>query len=169
MRTGQKQLARLDVCSVVLLAVLFSWACADGEGEKTGDVSDYIDSVEASVRLGSSSDLTDADRDDVIFRVRNTGDKAIKDLKGNVVFYLPGGEEAGQVSWIFVQENEAMQGVAVGEKKKKWRPLAPGEELILGADKIIFFAGDDRPLQRKLAPHWDDVRAEVVITGLIAE
>lgn len=152
---------------VVLLIVTFLWSCSSSE--ETEGLPEYVTNVEVSVELGPNSDLTDMDRDDLFFTVRNTGDKTIKELNGDIVFYINEGEEAGRVSWIFVQVNDAMEDIAVGEKKAKWRPLAPGDQLVLGSDKVIFFAGDDRPLQEKLEPHWDSVKAEVVITKLVVE
>lgn len=79
-----------------------------------------------SVELGPRSDLTDMDRDDLFLTVRNTGDKTITELNGEIVFYLPENEEAGRASWIFVQANESMTDIAAGEKKAKWQPLARG-------------------------------------------
>ena len=154
------------VISAVPILVLL---CSCSSGEEAAALPEYVKDVEVSVRLGPSADVTKIDRDDVFFTVRNKGDKTIKELKGDIVFYMPDGEEAGRVSWIFVQVNSAMEGIAVDEKKKKWRPLPPGGELTLGSDNAIFFAGDDRPLQEKLVPHWDGVKAEVSIKKLVIE
>ena len=151
----------------VLLAASVLAACSGNED--TNQILEYAEDVDVSVELGPESALTDMDRDDLIFTVKNKGDKTIKELRGEIVFYMPEGEEAGRVGWIFIQANENMEGIAKGEKKAKWRPLAPGDELVLGSDKIIFFAGDDRPLQDKLVPHWEDVEAEVVIKKLAVE
>jgi hypothetical protein len=152
---------------VVVLIVTFSWSCSSTED--TEELPEYVTNVDVSVEIGPKSDLTDMDHDDLFFRVRNTGDKTINELNGDIVFYITEGEEAGRVKWLFVQVNDAMEDIAVGEKKAKWRPLAPGDELVLGSDVVIFFAGDDRPLQEKLEPHWESVKAEVVITKLVVE
>jgi len=153
--------------TIILLFIMSAYSCSSND-EKV-KIPEYVNKVEVSARLGPSSDLTDLNRDDVFFSIKNTGDKTIKELNGDIVFYMPEGEEAGRVSWIFVQKNDAMEKIAVGEKKKKWRPLQPGDELILGSDRTIFFAGDDRPLQEKLQPHWDSISSEIVITKLLTE
>jgi hypothetical protein len=152
---------------IVLLIIIFALACSSRE-EPEG-LPEYVGNVEVSVELGPSSDLANMDRDDLFFTVRNAGGKRIKELNADIVFYITEGGEAGRVRWIFVQVNDAMEGIAVGEKKAKWRPLEPGDELVLGSDKAIFFAGDDRPLQEKLEPYWDSVKAEVDITKLVVE
>jgi len=150
-------------------AIVMISACSCSSAQEPPGLPEYVKQVEVSVKLGPSADLVKMDRDDVFFTVRNKGDKAIKELTGDIVFYFPEGSEAGRVSWIFVQVNKAMEGIAKDEKKKKWRPLAPGATLSLSSDKVIFFAGDDRPLQEKLAPVWDKVRAEVVIKKLVTQ
>jgi hypothetical protein len=164
MRARRNLLLKLILTSLVFA---FSFSCSSSKDEE--DIPEYLKNVEVLVELGPSSDLTDMGRDDLFFTVRNSGDKTIKELKGDIVFYITEGEEAGRVSWIFVQENDAMLDIALGEKKDRWRPLPPGDELVLASDKVIFFSGDDRPLQEKLEPHWDSVEAQVDITGLVAE
>jgi hypothetical protein len=167
MKIRHNRFLRIIGFMVIMLTVTFTWSCSSSK--EAEEIPEYIKNVEVSVKLGPSGDLTDMGRDDLFFTARNTGDKTVKELNGDIVFYMPEGEEAGRVSWIFVQVNDAMEDIAVGEKKAKWRPLPPESDLVLGSDKVIFFAGDDRPLQEKLEPHWDSVEAEVAITKLLVE
>ena len=88
----RKQMSLIIGIMVVTLIVTFSLTCSSGEDE--AELPEYINNVDVFVELGPSSDLTDIGRNDLFFTLRNSGNKAIQVLKGNIVFYIIEGEKS---------------------------------------------------------------------------
>lgn len=129
---------------------------------------EYIDNVEIEIQLGNRTDLGDMDTDDIVFCVRNNGDRTIKELSGEVVFYDSVGSEVGRTNSIFISANPDMEGIAVQEKKARWRPLPSGQTVTTGYDVVYFFGGEPG-LREKVKSHWDNITAEVHIKKLAIE
>lgn len=154
------------ILSALILVYAFS-GCKDRH-EVTEDLSEYVGDIEIEVELGNRDDLRDMDRDDIIFTVRNKGDKTIKELLGEVVFYDSDGSEVGRTKSILISVNPNMESIAEEEKKTRWCSLPPGEIISTGYDVVYFFGGEP-DLREKVKTQWDNLTASVLVKKLIAE
>jgi hypothetical protein len=150
-----------------LILIYVSSGCESRQKAKE-ELPEYITNIEIEVELVNREDLTNMDRDDIIFTVINKGDKTIKELSGEVAFYDSTGKEMGHTKSILISVNPEMESIAVGEKKARWRSLPPGEIINTGYDFVYFFVGQS-DLREELKAQWDDLTARVIIKKLVAE
>jgi hypothetical protein len=149
---------------VVLYAV---FGCQSREEVKE-ELPEYVDNIEIEIQLANRADLRDMDKDDIIFTVRNEGDRIIKELSGEVVFYDSVGSEVGRTSSIFVSANPSMESIAVQEKKARWRPLPAGQAMTTGHDVVYFFGGEP-DLREKVKSQWGNLAAKALIKKVVLE
>ena len=152
------------VLSIICLA--FVGASCSSEPEQSTRPSAYDENVEIDLELRPSEDLTNFDREDLLFAVANNGDKSITRLKGDIIFSNSEYQEVGRTAWLFIWADEGMEKIAAADKKPKHRPLQPGATLEMGVDVLYLFAGNSE-LREKLLSQWDDLTAEVAITEVI--
>ncbi len=127
---------------------------------------EYANHVEITVTLCASGNLTDFDREDIVFSIKNNGDKSITKLLGEVIFHDSCGEEVGRTGWLFINVNKELERMAVGEKKLKHQPLLSGQTLEIGADVLYLFGGEPE-LRQIVYPQWDDLGAQAVIREVV--
>lgn len=153
--------------SSLSIMLLFS-GCLSKSEKDTAQSPDYADKIEIKVILEPSSNLEDLQRDDIIYTVKNKGDKTITEILGEVVFYNRDGTEVGKMPWMFITVDREWEDLAGESRKGAFRPLPPGITMSAGYIYLGFFVGR-KELRNKLKANWDNLTAKPIIKKVIVE
>jgi hypothetical protein len=108
------------------------------------------------------------DRDEIIFTVKNNGDKTVAELAGDVIFYDSAGNEVRRTGAIIISVNPSMEDIAVEEKKVRWCPLPPGGNITTGYDVVTFFGGQP-DLRDTVRAQWDNLSVSISLNKIATE
>lgn len=148
---------------IIILPAIFMFAyCSSGSREIDPVSRQYADKIEIKITLGSADNLHDLNKEDVFYSITNHGDKTVTKIYGEIVFHDQDGEEVGRDSILFLEENKNLEGIAVEDKKARWRSLAPGQT-IRDSYEFIYLLGGDPDLREELRQRWSELSASAVI------
>jgi hypothetical protein len=128
----------------------------------------YNEKVKVEVNLGPVSGLDDITTDDILWTIRNQGDKIITELVAEITFSYANGNEAMRRQWYLIDVDKNMEKAVIEKKKVKWRPLPSGGVVEGGETVIGFFIGKPE-MRKKARQDWDKLRAEIEVVSVKTE
>ena len=150
------------------LCLITVFTACNSQPQETNQLSQYSENIEIGVMLSDQDALNDLDRDDIIFTVRNNGDKTVTELAGDVIFYDSAGNEVGRTGALLISVNPSLEEIAVEEKKIRWRPLPPGGNITTGYDVVTFFAGEP-DLRDTVRAQWNNLSVSISLDKIATE